>query len=103
MRIRLLALFLLSNLLFAQIVGGWYPIFFDTYSSEKVNQIVASIKAKKVKRILISYDENDCLASKIKKNISSKTNFPIEMDQVHQEDNTAQFNHMRVVVTVWSQ
>lgn len=84
------------------LVGGWYPIFFNEYSSEKVNSIIESIKAKRVKRIMISFDQNKNLALKIESAIQSKVNFAIELNENHQQDDTAQYDHNKVVVTIWS-
>jgi endonuclease G len=86
-----------------QKVGGWYPVFFDTYSSKKVNQIIYSIKKGDVDKISITFDNNAVLALKIKNRINAKTKFPIELQSIHQnDDKTVQYNHEQVVVTVWN-
>jgi len=47
------------------VIGGWYPIFFDDYSSAKLDQLLGSIKEGRVASIQIQYDRNSELAKKI--------------------------------------
>ena len=84
-------------------IGGWYPVFFDTYSAKKVNQIIGAITNGNVSKIIISYDESDALAIKIKNKIINQTKFPVELSHMHQKDDKlVQYNHTDVVVTVFS-
>ena len=46
-------------------MGGWYPIFFDDYSSIKVDQLINHIQEGRVASIEIQYDRNSDLAKKI--------------------------------------
>ncbi len=55
------------------IAGGWYPVFFDDYSTEKVNALIARIQADKVSSLQIQYDRNSELAKKIAAQIESQT------------------------------
>ncbi|OZA03932.1 MAG: endonuclease, partial [Polynucleobacter sp. 24-46-87] len=41
-----------------QVLGGWYPVFFDQYSPEKVSAIISNIKAGRVASIELQYDRN---------------------------------------------
>lgn len=84
------------------VVGGWYPVFFESYSENKINQIITTIKEGRAAKIVISFDQNKSLAIKIKTAIESKTNFMAELSHVAHKDDTAQYNHMLVVVTVWN-
>jgi endonuclease G, mitochondrial len=85
-----------------QIIGGWYPIFFDTYDQLAVNSIIDSIKDGLVKRIIITYDSNKKLAGQIKENIQKELNFAVMLKQVKTKDTkTVQYEHDRVVVTVY--
>ena len=84
------------------LVGGWYPVFFDQYSESGVAQVVSSIKAQKVKRILISFDKNKSLALKIGQYIYAQTKFSPEFQYNHHEDDTARYDHNRVVLIIWS-
>lgn len=87
----------------AHVVGGWYPVFFDDYSAVKVNQIITSIKEGRVSKISINYDQNQALADNIHQTIISKTNVDAKLVRTSPpQDNTVKYNHMRVVVTVWS-
>ena len=55
------------------VLGGWYPVFFDVYSPEKVNGIVTRIREGKVASIQIQYDRNEELAKRIASQIESQT------------------------------
>jgi endonuclease G len=48
-----------------QLLGGWYPVFFDQYSPEKVAAMISNIKAGKVASLEIQYDRNLGLAQKL--------------------------------------
>jgi len=77
------------------LVGGWYPIFFDEYSPEKVNALVANIQAGKVASIQIQYDRNSELAKRIASQIEAQTTLfvsptqssPPDTPDVHYERN----------------
>ena len=62
-------------------VGGWYPVFFDTYLTEKVNAILNEIKAGKVASVQIQYDQNTELAKQISNQLQSQTQVAIELSQ----------------------
>ena len=85
-----------------QMVGGWYPVFFDKYDQAEVDSIIDSIKNGRVKRITITYDNNKKLAEQIKEGNQKELNFAVMMDQVKTKDTkTVQYEHDRVVVTVY--
>ena len=85
-----------------QLIGGWYPVFFDKFDRAKVDSIIDSIKQNRVKSITISYDQNEELAEKVKEAIQEELNFAVMMDQTKTEDtDTVEFDHNRVVVTVY--
>ena len=65
----------------ASLIGGWYPVFFDAYSAEKVNAILNSIKAGKVASIQIQYDHNAELAKQVANQLQSQTQVAIELNQ----------------------
>lgn len=46
-------------------IGGWYPVFFDEYSPEKVASIISNIKSGRVASVQIQYDRNLVLAQKL--------------------------------------
>ena len=46
-------------------MGGWHPIFFDDYSSTKVDQLINHIQEGRVASIEIQYDRNSDLAKKV--------------------------------------
>ena len=63
------------------LVGGWYPLFFDDYSPNKLNAVVNSIQSGKVASIQIQYDHNENLAKEIASQIESQTNLKVSLIQ----------------------
>ena len=85
-------------------VGGWYPIFFDQYSPEKVAAIIANIKANKVGSIQIQYDRNIELAEKLAQEIHQQTQMQALLSHSSPPDSpTVTYERNRVVVIVRSQ
>jgi endonuclease G, mitochondrial len=85
----------------AQIVGGWYPVFFDAYSAKKVNALSALIKAGKVARIQIQYDQNTDLAKRIAAELELESSDVIELTQSSPPASpTIQYERNRVSVIV---
>ena len=62
-------------------LGAWYPVFFDTYSAEKINAILNSIRAGKVASIQVQYDQNAELAKQIASQLQTQTEIGIELSQ----------------------
>jgi endonuclease G len=82
-------------------VGGWYPIFFDGYSSSKVQEILASIKAGKVSSIQIQYDRNTELAKKLSLDIQSQTALHVGLSQNSPpESKTVTYERNRVTAII---
>jgi endonuclease G len=65
----------------ANSMGGWYPVFFDMYSAEKVNAILSGIRSGKVASVQIQYDQNADLAHRIATQLQSQTQVTIELRQ----------------------
>ena len=87
----------------ADLAGGWYPVFFDTYSAEKVNAILNSIKAGKVASVQIQYDQNAELAKQIAGQLQSQTQVVIELSQSSPPDTPGvTYERKRVTVIVRS-
>lgn len=63
------------------LVGGWYPVFFDQYSPEKVAAIISSIKAGKVASVEIQYDRNTELAQKLSQEIKAQSSIQVTLSQ----------------------
>ena len=83
-------------------VGGWYPVFFNSYDQKQVDQIVKQIKEGRVASIKINYDQNAKLAKKIQAIIEKKTKFKTELTQtVNKDTELTQYNHTQVVLTVY--
>ena len=64
-----------------QLVGGWYPVFFDQYSPDKVTAITSNIKAGKVASIELQYDRNEVLAQKLIQEIQAPSSIKITLSQ----------------------
>ncbi|QWE20972.1 DNA/RNA non-specific endonuclease [Polynucleobacter sp. AP-Kolm-20A-A1] len=85
------------------LLGGWYPIFFDEYSSSKLNGVIENIKAGKVENIQIQYDRNENLAKQIAKQITSQTNLQVSLLQSSPPDSaTVTYERNRVTLIVRS-
>lgn len=84
-----------------KIIGGWYPVFFDRYSVEKIDEIVERYRDGKIKQIRVIYDENSELANKISKNLSVLTGTTIKpIHQPNTDTPETQYDHHRVVVEI---
>ncbi len=85
-------------------VGGWYPIFFDEYSSSKVDQLINSIKEGRVASIEIQYDRNSDLAKKIAAQIGAQTSITPSLLHSSPPDSTmVTYERNRVTAIVRSQ
>ena len=73
----------------AALIGGWYPVFFDEYSVNKLNEIVARIKEGKVASIQIQYDRNSELAKKLATQIEAQTSMSVSVIQGSPPDSSA--------------
>ncbi len=85
-----------------RMVGGWVPVFFESYEQDKVNQINQQIKTNKIKTIKISYPHNMYkVAKRIKQNLSI-SKIIIDMNEFNIEDNDRiKYRHDQVVVTLY--
>ena len=64
-----------------QPIGGWYPVFFDQYSSDKVAAITSNIKAGKVASIELQYDRNEVLAQNLAQEIQALSSIKVTLSQ----------------------
>ena len=55
-----------------QLIGGWYPVFFDQYSPQKVRAMITDIQSGRVASIQIQYDRNEELARKLAEEIQAQ-------------------------------
>jgi len=84
-------------------MGGWYPVFFDEYSSTKLDQLINSIKEGRVASIEIQYDRNSDLAKKIAAQIGSQTSITPDLLQSSPPDSaTVTYERNRVTAIVRS-
>ena len=86
-----------------QLVGGWYPVFFDQYSPEKVAAIIANIKAGRVSGAQIQYDRNAELAQRLAQEIQTQGLMQVTLSQSSPPDSpTVSYERNRVTVIVRS-
>jgi len=84
-------------------LGGWYPVFFDEYSTDKLNGVIDNIKLGKVANIQIQYDRNENLAKQIASQIESQTNLQASLMQSSPpESPTVTYERNRVTLIVRS-
>jgi endonuclease G len=69
-------------------IGGWYPVFFDDFSTSKLNDIVLQINSGKVGSIQMQYDRNSELAKKIAEQIQLQTGISVKLLQSSPPDST---------------
>lgn len=87
-----------------KLIGGWYPIFFDQYSAEKVAAIISSIKAGRVASIQIQYDRNLDLAQKLLDEIQAQGLIQATLSQSSPPDSpNVSYERNRVIAIVHSQ
>ena len=85
------------------LLGGWYPVFFDSYSSSKLNGVIENIKANKVESIQVQYDRNENLAKQIATQIESQTKLAVSLMQSSPPDSaTVTYERNRVTLIVRS-
>ena len=83
------------------LVGGWYPIFFDDYSSSKLNDVINNIKSGKIANIQIQYDRNKTLAKQISSQIESQAKFKASLIQSSPPESatvTYERNHVTLII-----
>ena len=84
-------------------LGGWYPIFFDQYSPEKVAAIISNIKAGRVSSIELQYDRNLQLAQSLAQEIEAQTQMQVRLSQSSPPDSpNVSYERNRVVAIVHS-
>ena len=84
-----------------QMIGSFYPVFFDKYSVEKIDSIADKLNNGQVKEVVITYDDNKELATKIAKNLSVMTGQDIKAQHKPQQDTKdTQYDHSRVTAIV---
>jgi len=82
-------------------VGGWYPVFFDRDSPEKLQAILSRAQTGHVRQIEIKYDRNTELAQQLAKQLGAAANIPITLIQATPPNFSAiQYDRNRVSVLV---
>ena len=84
-----------------QVMGGWYPVFFDQYSSEKVAALISNIKSGKVASIELQYDRNLNLAQSLAKEIEAQSSIVVTLSQSSPPDSpNVTYERNRVIAIV---
>ena len=84
-----------------QLVGGWYPIFFDQYSPEKVAAIISNIKSGKVASVQLQYDRNSELAQRLAHEIQVQSLMQVSLSQSSPPDSpNVTYERNRVIAIV---
>jgi endonuclease G len=86
-----------------ELVGGWYPVFFDEYSIEKVEALISGIKAGRISSVQIQYDRNTELAQKLFQEMQSQGLIKATLSQGSPPNSSAvSYERNRVTVIVRS-
>lgn len=84
-----------------QLVGGWYPVFFDQYSPEKVAALISNIKSGRVASIELQYDRNLNLAQSLAKEIEAQSSIVVTFSQSSPPDSpNVTYERNRVIAIV---
>ncbi|OYZ36496.1 MAG: endonuclease, partial [Polynucleobacter sp. 16-46-70] len=84
-------------------VGGWYPIFFDQFSPEKIAALNTNIAAGRVASVEVQYDRNLELAQQIERAITSTKTTPVVLTQNSPPpSNEVSYERNRVIAIVRS-
>jgi endonuclease G len=87
----------------ANLIGAWYPIFFDGESPQKMSELITQIKEGKVASVQIQYDRNRELAQKLVSQIQSQTQMEAELIQSSPPESPGvQYERARVTAIVRS-
>jgi endonuclease G len=82
-------------------MGGWYPVFFDQYSPEKVAAIISNIKSGRVASIELQYDRNLNLAQSLAKEIEAQSASLVTLSQSSPPDSAnVNYERNRVIAIV---
>jgi endonuclease G len=85
------------------LAGGWYPIFFDQYASEKVSAIISHIKAGKIFSLQIQYDQNRELAQRLAQEIEAQSFIKVTLSHSSPPDSSiVSYERNRVTAIVHS-
>lgn len=85
-----------------QKIGEWYPVFFDQYATDKVDDIIAKIKTGKLASVQIQYDRNTTLAKQIANQIESQTPMSVSLIQSSPpESSSVSYERNRVIAIIY--
>ncbi len=87
----------------ANLIGAWYPIFFDGESPQKMSELTNQIREGKVASVQIQYDRNRELAQKLASQLQSQTQMQAELIQSSPPESPGvQYERARVTAIVRS-
>lgn len=86
-----------------EMMGGWYPIFFDDYDANKVRAMIAQAKEGRVASIQIQFDRNSELAKKLANQIETQAGISATLIQSSPpESTTVSYERNRVTAIIRS-
>jgi endonuclease G len=84
-----------------QVLGGWYPVFFDHYSPEKIAALISNIKSGRVASIELQYDRNLKLAQNLAQEIEAQSPILVTLSQSSPPDSpNVTYERNRVIAIV---
>ncbi|MGV0963851.1 MAG: DNA/RNA non-specific endonuclease [Polynucleobacter sp.] len=84
-----------------QVIGGWYPVFFDQYSPEKIAALISNINSGGVASIELQYDRNLSLAQSLAKEIEAQSSIVVTLSQSSPPDSPGvTYERNRVIAIV---
>jgi phenylpyruvate tautomerase PptA (4-oxalocrotonate tautomerase family) len=87
----------------AKLIGGWSPVFFKSYNSNQITNIIDQVNSKRVVNIKITYFSNQAkLAKQINQAIIDNTHLTPQLTEVNlQNTQTLKYDKQSVVVTLY--
>lgn len=87
--------------------GNWYPIFFNNFDVQKLNDLIDKANKGCIKKSQLTYDQNEILKNQIVNYINNKTteakiNLNIERE-INVDTSETKYQHNQVIITVYSQ
>ena len=84
------------------LIGGWYPIIFKTFDSDKITTLNSKISDGSLHNINIKYDANSQLVKQIINGLDLDSDVHIQIQRTKLVDtDTVKYNHQQVTVILF--
>ena len=84
-------------------IGGWYPIFFNNFDKNQLDNIISNYKNGSINNIVLTYDTNQELANQISNYLTNNSNIEFQINQQKNIDTSeTQYNHEQVILTIYN-